>query len=132
VYRQSRYVDQIVIVGNNRPFLAALIAVNQPAVRAALDRLSLPIPPGDGLQSSSHVTDLIDRDLAALGRKLARHERIRAFTVLSKPLSTETGELTVTLKLRRERIEALHTDAIDKMYDRHGQMLDEVVHASQP
>src|SRR6185503_16014507 len=110
----SRYVDQIVVVGNNRPHLVALIALNRAAVDATLARTVGLLPSGEEVQRSRTTIDLVQDDLTALGDKLARHERVHAFAVLSAPLSVENGELTATLKPRRDRIEAHYAEQITK------------------
>jgi long-chain acyl-CoA synthetase len=100
VYARSRYVDQIIVVGNDRPHLCALVVVNR-----------------DSVGASRSVMDLLRTDFTLLGAQLAPHEQIRAFVVLSSPFSVENGELTLTLKPRRARIEANHREVIDAMYD---------------
>jgi long-chain acyl-CoA synthetase len=100
-YRQSRYIDQIFVIGNDRPYLVALIAVNRAAVEA---------------QPATAVHDLIKLELDNLGQGLSQHERIRAFAVLDEPASLESGELTTTLKPRRSRIESRRRETIDQLY----------------
>jgi long-chain acyl-CoA synthetase len=115
-YRRSRYVDQFVVVGNDRPYLTALVSLNTSAVDAALAASG--VVPGDADRAmASVVTALVEKDLAVHGADLARHEQIRAFRILPSPLSIDAGELTPTLKLRRATIEARHADAIDSMYE---------------
>lgn len=106
IYRESRYIDQIVVVGNDRPFLSALIVLNRVAVDAE--------PP----RSVESVRELIREDLERLGVRLSSSEQIRAFRILPEPLSIERGELTSTLKLRREQIEVRHAAEISSMYER--------------
>jgi long-chain acyl-CoA synthetase len=88
-------VDQVVVFGEGRKHLVALITLNH----------------------SSHVdNELIDREFELLGRELGAHERIRAFSILPRPLSIIEGELTPTLKLRRQSIAKLHAERIDQLY----------------
>ena len=61
-------------------------------------------------------------DLNRLGSQLSRHEQIRAFALLPEPLAIERGELTSTLKLRRDRIEARYLATIDEMYQQREQV----------
>jgi long-chain acyl-CoA synthetase len=116
VYRQSRFVDQIVVVGNDRPHLVALVALNVPAVAEALASAGIAIPSQEECRNSAAVVDLVQREFAALGERVARHERIRTFAILPAPLSIERGELTATLKPRRKQIEERHRAVIDAMF----------------
>jgi long-chain acyl-CoA synthetase len=117
VYRQSRYIDQIVVIGNERPYLAALICVNRDAVAAALSAANLAVDAID--RTSSDVPTafrLIEQELATLGSALSRAEQIRAFAILPEPFRVDTGELTTTLKPRRRQIERRHRETIDELY----------------
>ena len=116
VYRQSRYVDQIVVIGNNRPQLTALVVLNAPAVEAALAQTNDASPTHADFRTSGVVMRLVKRDLDRLGDSLAVHEQIRGFAILSAPLSVEHGEITPTLKLRRDRIEARYHQTIEELY----------------
>jgi long-chain acyl-CoA synthetase len=116
VYCKSRYIDQMIVIGNDRPHLAGLIAPNWPAVKTAL-RGSVGADRRESeLAHSPVVTNLIERELAICGVELAEYQQIHAFTVLDAPFSVEHGELTTTLKLRRSAIEARHARTIDDMY----------------
>jgi long-chain acyl-CoA synthetase len=121
IYRQSRYVDHLVVVGNNRPYLVALVTINASAVKEALDSAgAAATPPPEQFRNSAAVIDLVQRDFAALGERVARHERIRAFAILSAPFSIESGELTATLKPRRPQIEERYRDVIEALFSESG------------
>jgi len=115
IYRQSRYVDQLVVIGNNRPFLTALVTINSSAVRDVVTEAGIGATSAD-LSSFRGVTDLLASDFQALHTQVARHERIRAFRILPEALSVENGTLTATLKLRRDSIESRYAAVIDEMY----------------
>ena len=112
VYKRSAYVDQIVVVGNNRPCLVGLVTLNLPAVNAAIGSTAQEAE----LSASPRVRDLINREFQRLGAELSRHEQVRAFGLLPAPLSMENGELTSNLKLRRTHIEARHAALIQSLY----------------
>jgi long-chain acyl-CoA synthetase len=117
VYRRSRYFDQIVVLGHNRPHLAALIALNQEAVRTALNEAgSDSNSAGFASATSPAVRNLVSGELARLGAAVPRHEQVRAFAILPSPLTVEQGELTTTLKPRRAAIEARHAALIETLY----------------
>jgi long-chain acyl-CoA synthetase len=117
IYQRSRFVDQIVVFGHNRPFLVALVALNVPAVADALASAGFTaITSQEAWHNATAVMDLLRREFDVLGESLARHERIRTFTILPAPFSIERGELTATLKPRRTQIEERYRDAIDAMF----------------
>ncbi len=93
VYRRSPLFDQVVVFGDGRKHLVALVVLKAPA--------------DDGQ---------VRRELEEQGRALAPHERVRAFAVLPEPLSMAHGELTTTLKLRRDRVAARHRDRLERLF----------------
>jgi len=117
VYRRSPYLDDVVVVGNSRKHLAALVTVNAPAVETALARAGIRTPSRTELAALPFVRELIGRELAQHGRALSAHEQVRAFEILPEPLSVAAGELTTTLKPRRDRIQARHHELIERLYD---------------
>jgi long-chain acyl-CoA synthetase len=92
-----------VVIGSERPYLVALVRLNDGT------------PPGHG-EGGAAVLDAVTRDFQDLSRQLARHEQVRAVAILSAPLTMESGELTASMKLRRDRIEARRSRVIDALY----------------
>lgn len=103
---QSPFIEQIVVVGHNRPHLGALVVLNQAAITAACGV-------GAGLAAAKST---VCADMDRLSASLPSYERPRVVAILPRPLDVEHGELTPTLKLRRARIEALHRSLIDEMF----------------
>lgn len=117
-YCQSPCLDQVVVFGNGRKHLVGLVAVNRPAVERELAKAGAHLDPsGNELSDSPAVEDLVRREIETYGRELAQHERIGNFAVLPQPLSISRGELTPTLKIRRDRVGTLYADLIERLYD---------------
>jgi long-chain acyl-CoA synthetase len=116
-YGQSPYLDQVVVFGNGRKHLVALVTLNPATVGGAVTRAGLPLHAGPELAALPFVRELVAREMEARGAPLAPHERARAFAILPAPLSVAEGELTPTLKLRRAAIAARHAALIKRLYD---------------
>ena len=117
VYRRSPLVEEIVVVGNARKHLAALITLDVPVVEAELRRAGLPVPAaGAELAAMPAVTALVARSLQACDDEIPESDRVRAFAILPRPFSLADEELTTSLKLRRQHIEARHAAIIDALY----------------
>jgi long-chain acyl-CoA synthetase len=99
--RADPCIDQVVVFGDGRPALAALIVPRWSEVERVLgrDRLSADDPA---------VRELLSRRLAANQESSATWERVRSLAILDEPFRVETGELTVSLKPRREVILSRH------------------------
>ncbi|MBN1588471.1 MAG: AMP-binding protein [Pirellulales bacterium] len=116
-YCRSPYIDQMVVLGNGRKYLVGLVAVCQTALCEKLGKPELHLDPAsDSSGDLETVESLIRREIEFYGRNLARHERIADFAILPRPLSVASGELTPTLKIRRDRVSELHAELIERMY----------------
>ncbi|WP_104168414.1 long-chain fatty acid--CoA ligase [Arthrobacter sp. SX1312] len=116
--REHALVGQAVVVGEGRPFIAALISLDREALdpwAAAHGR------PGLTAEQAALDTDVLaDLQSAVDGANatVSQAEQIRKFTVLDVDLSVESGHLTPTLKLRRAAVVADHALAVDELYAR--------------
>ena len=100
--KTSPYIAEALVVGDRRPYVAALIAVDQEQV-AKLPR-------------DTDVQLLVEEAVAAANRKLGRTEQIRRFAVLPRNFSIEGGEVTPTLKLKRRVCEQHFGGEIEALY----------------
>lgn len=119
VYKKIPYVDQIVVVGRGRHYAAALLTVNPRLLASVLERRGVSLSSGASpanLASLPAVKSQIEADLEAAGAELGSYQRIRRFDLLPLPLTWEGGELTPSLKLKRDVIEQKYRDLIDRLY----------------
>ena len=98
--KSSPLVSQALVVGDRRPYVTALIALDQEQVARA-----------DG-----DVQGLIQRKVDEVNRELSRFEQIKRFAIVSREFSAEEGEVTPTLKLKRQVIEAHFAREIEELY----------------
>ena len=70
----------------------------------------------DDLLLNPQIKELFQSRMDTLQQQFANYERIKRFTLLPEPFSMERGELTNTLKLRRNVVEQNYKEIIDKMY----------------
>ncbi len=116
MFLQSKYIDQFVLIGDRRMFLSALIVPDFDAVREYADRNKISYTNDEDLVSKEEIYHIIDKEVATLQKDLSNYERVRKFVLLSKPLSLEGGEMTPTLKMRRNVIEEKYQNLIEEMY----------------
>lgn len=114
----SPYVSQVVVFGDNRKSIVALIVPN----RAALERYARERGIASGtygaLLEHSAVRELLGDEIRKANAEAAPYERVAAFEVLAEPFSEEKGTLTPTLKIRRRRVAETCTDRIEALYDK--------------
>ena len=120
VFKTAPFIDQIVVLGEGREFLAALVMPNRDFLETYAADQGLAAGESTPLIAHEKVFGLFDRAFREYSRTAAAHEKIRAFRLLDEPFSVENGLLTPTLKPRRSRIEAHYAALIADMYEKWG------------
>jgi len=113
----SKYIDQFIIVGDRRMFITALIVPDFEALKEYADAHRITYKDPMELTQMKQIYEMLEKDLGQFQRKLAGYEKVRKFTILEKPFTVEGGEMTPSLKLKRNVIESRYTELIDEMYD---------------
>ena len=117
---QSPFIDQIMLVGNERKNLAALIVPNFEALKAWAAENNVATEGTDGetapLHETREVQQLIQGEIRSRLTDFADFEQVRRFKLLEKEFSQEADEMTPTLKLKRNVIMERYGDAIEGMY----------------
>ncbi|MFZ1700041.1 MAG: long-chain fatty acid--CoA ligase [Pyrinomonadaceae bacterium] len=114
--RGSRFVNQVVLVGNERKFPGALIVPNFEMLESYAKLKELDISSPAEFCVHPRIIDLITRQIAAMTPTLSQYERVKKFALLEHELTVETGELTPTLKVKRRVVDEKYRDLIDELY----------------
>lgn len=112
----SRYIEQAVVVGNARKYCTALIVPNMELVKQYARENYIDAENEEELLHHPMIKELIRKEIDLLSVHLASYETIKDFQLLKNPFTIESGELTPTLKVKRNVIEKKYKDLIDKMY----------------
>ncbi len=114
--KSSRFVSQVVVVGNNRKFISALVVPNLEMLKSYAELKGIRYTNVEELLNNPKVVDLIHRQIEKSAPDLAKYERIKKVALIGKEMTIESGELTPTQKPRRMIIEKKYADLIDKLY----------------
>jgi long-chain acyl-CoA synthetase len=112
--KRSMYVAQAMVIGNGRPYPAALICPNWDVVRVRLE-----LPPAlatEQLASREEVVDFMTGEIRKQTADLATYEQIRHIVVLPHEFSVESGELSPAMKIKRRVVEDRYAGDIDRLY----------------
>jgi long-chain acyl-CoA synthetase len=102
--KSSRYVSQAIVLGDRRPYVAALLTLDQAEVAKWRD------------EGGEDVDALVQGIIDGVNEHRSRYEQIRRFEVLPRDFSAEEDEITPTLKLRRRVVQEHFADAIERLY----------------
>lgn len=97
LFKTEPIVNHVVLVGDRLPYVTALVTVNASELAPA-------------------VVDEVGKAVARVNKKLAPFEQIRKFRILERDFSIETGELTPTMKIRRNRVLENHREVVSQLY----------------
>jgi long-chain acyl-CoA synthetase len=111
--KQNRWVSQAVVVGDRRPYLVALITLDPDEAPAFAEQHGIPV---EELPRSEAMRAEIQRTVDAVNAEVGRVEQIKRFTILPHDLSQETGELTPTMKVKRNVVGEKYEREVEALY----------------
>ena len=114
--KQSRWVSQAVMHGDRRPYPVMLITLDEEEIVPWAEGEGLPDTSIAALAKEPKVHELLQAELDAANAKYAQVEQIKKFFVLDHDLAQETGELTPTLKVKRNVINEKYAGDFDDLY----------------
>jgi len=114
--KASPYVKEAMVVGDERPYLTALIGIELDTVGEWAQRRQLGYSTYRDLCEKPEVVELIDGVVRSVNEQLATVEQIKQFRLLPKELDHEDGELTATQKIKRSAMVDRFSDMVETMY----------------
>ena len=113
----SPLIDQVLVIGDKRKFLSALIVPNLDALQSYANDQNIPFKDNEELVNNQKIHQYVNNEVERLSTNLARYEQVKAFRLMSQPFTIEEGELTPTLKIKRKFVEEKYLDIINSMYE---------------
>lgn len=115
----SKFVEQAVVIGDRRKYLVAILvpAVDMFIKWGKLQDTPIVFKDYDDVATSEAVFKLIKDELDAHQQELARYEQIKYFYIAPQPFAIETGELTASMKIKRNEIINKYSKEIDNLYN---------------
>ncbi|MDZ4252673.1 MAG: long-chain fatty acid--CoA ligase [Sulfuritalea sp.] len=112
----SPYVTDAVVIGDQRPYLVALIMIDQENVEKFAQDHDVPFSNYVSLTRSAEVQKLIAGEIERVNQQFARVEQVKKFRLIEKKLGAEDEELTPTMKLKRKLVSQKYAELIESMY----------------
>jgi len=112
------FIDQVMVVGEARPYVVALLTVDSAALAAFARTRGIVAASTDELLGHPAVRGEAQTLVDQANAQLSRPEQIKRFTLLPGGWSVEAGELTPTLKMRRKIIDDRYRPQIEALYER--------------
>lgn len=117
VFRESPFIDHILVVGEGKKYVAALICPNTARLKNWLKENQLQVPDSlNRLISHPSVINMIDREVEKQNRQLGETERIKKYALLSDSWGIKTGEITLSMKLKRDILHEKYRREIESLF----------------
>jgi long-chain acyl-CoA synthetase len=115
--KHSRFVNQVVVIGDGRKFPAALIVPQMDALRAYAEQFGIAVSTPAEMVAHPQIAGMIEDEVAKCTADLSQYEKIKAVLLLDHEMTVESGELTPTLKVKRRVVVEKNKRAINRLYD---------------
>jgi long-chain acyl-CoA synthetase len=123
LFQGHPYVSQLLVLGEARKFVAALIVPNFARLEAYARSQGISFKDREDLIRNPQTQTFMQQQVDEITQLLPPHERIRQIGLLPKELTIESGELSTTLKIKRRVVEERCRDLIEEIYSRHAPQL---------
>jgi len=110
------HVSQAVVIGDNKKYCVALVTLDPEEVARWGKAHGRDFRSSEDMAADAEIQKLIDGEIAQVNRELASYESIKYFRILPRDLTTESGELTPSLKVKRKVVAERYRREIEEMY----------------
>jgi len=114
--KASLYINDAVVIGDRRKYLTCLIMIDEDNVVKFAQDHKIQFSTYKDLTRNEEINKLIHEELKAVNETLSRVEQVKKFTILPKKLYEEDGEMTPTMKVKRNFVNEAFSDLIEAMY----------------
>ena len=115
--KQCRWISQAVMHGDQRPYPVVLVTLDEEELPQLAAQLGLPADCDVAAAAGAPaVRELIGREIERANEKYAQVEQVKKFAILDHDLSQATGELTPTLKVKRNVVNEKYAGLFDALY----------------
>ena len=116
ILTNDNFIENAILIGDDKPYISALLVPNFEALKEYAHSLNLSYHSVEDLIKKSHISEFYEQKLEQLQQSLANFEKVKKFRLLPHDFSMHLGELTPTLKIRRQTIINHFRKLIDDMY----------------
>ena len=115
--KMSSFISQVVVFGEGKTYLTALITLNQEEIIRFANDNKLSFSDYAELTKKQEIIDLIQGEIDKGNKELSKIESIRKFIILEREFSQAHGEVTPTFKTKRNNVTEIYEDMVKSMYE---------------
>lgn len=115
-FKESLFIDQLIVVGENQKFAAALVVPDFTFLKSYCEVKQIPYSSIGEIIKNPRIRKRIQQEIDKINKELGDTERVKRIEILDKEWTVESGEITPTLKLKREFIMKKYETVITKLF----------------
>lgn len=115
-FKQSRFIEQIMVIGEGEKMPAALIQINYEFVEEWAKRHKFTLKTKEEITTNTKLRERIQEEIDEANKCFGHWEQIKKFEITPDPWTIEDGHLTPTMKMKRKVIKEIYKDLIEKIY----------------
>jgi long-chain acyl-CoA synthetase len=116
----SPYIKDVWVIGDGRPFIAAVVCIDYSVVGKWAEDRNIPYTSYPELSQKPQVYDLVLKEIVKMNQGLPDVAKVRRFVNLYKEFDADDDELTRTRKIRRAFVEQRYREIVEAIYDQKG------------
>ncbi|MBL7965073.1 MAG: long-chain fatty acid--CoA ligase [Flavobacteriales bacterium] len=114
--KESRFIEQVMVIGENQKFPAALIVPSFEFLKDYCQRKGISFESREQVIADKRIVDRLFREVQEAGSDLGQWEQVKKIALMAAEWTIEGGELTPSMKLRRKPILAKYADVVGSIY----------------
>ncbi len=112
----NQYITQAMVVAEGKPYVTALIIPNFEALQEQLKKMNIPFTNWEEIVKLDKIKDFYNQKIDEIQKSLSGFEKVKKFTLMPAEFEVGTGEITPTLKIKRNIVAEKYCSLIDQMY----------------
>ncbi len=117
IMRTSRYIDQVVVYGDRKKYLTAVVALEQEQVKEWATKHGLAFASWEELPRHPKVVELINNEVQDKNKFLSSFETLKKIIIAPNEFSVDSGEMTASLKVKRQVVTENYKTLLDSLYE---------------
>jgi long-chain acyl-CoA synthetase len=116
LFKGEPLINQVVLIGDRLPYVTALVTINTANAESLQGMGEYKGKEMAAVAAAPPVQEAVRKAVAKANRQLAEFERVRKFRILERDFTIESGELTPTMKVRRNRVLENYRGVVTELY----------------
>ncbi|QDP85929.1 long-chain fatty acid--CoA ligase [Chryseobacterium sp. SNU WT5] len=113
----NNFINQVMIIAEGKPYVTALIIPNFEALQEQLEKKNIPFTSWEEIVETDSVKEFYREKIDEIQKGLSGFEKVKKFTIMPAEFEINSGEITPTLKVKRNVVLKKYADVVDKMYN---------------